>query len=66
MPVVKTTPPRKGREAIRIVKPFSLFVLIAVQQAYCRSLCFLLLLCDFCMLVVINVIVVHVLCSSSS
>jgi hypothetical protein len=25
MPVVKTTPPRKGREVIRIVKPFSSF-----------------------------------------
>jgi hypothetical protein len=25
MPVVKTTPPRKEREAIRIVKPFSSF-----------------------------------------
>jgi hypothetical protein len=23
MPVVKTTPPRRGKEAIRIVKPFS-------------------------------------------
>ena len=25
MPVVKTTPPRKGREAIRVVKSFSSF-----------------------------------------
>jgi hypothetical protein len=27
MPVLKTTPPGKGREAIRIVKPFSSFII---------------------------------------
>jgi hypothetical protein len=65
MPVVKTTPPRKGREGIRIVKPFPTFLIDRCTAGVLSLLCFLILLFDFSMFFVVNVTVLHVLCGSS-